>query len=127
MAKPNKVLTILGHRCPRCAEGRLFKTGTFSFSKPFEMHQNCEVCGQNYFPEPGFYYGAMFISYLIVSFFSLAVAGSAIIFLDWSLEASFGLLIVLLLLLYVWFFRTSRSIWIGANVKFDPDATRNNP
>ncbi|KAA9338737.1 DUF983 domain-containing protein [Hymenobacter busanensis] len=27
------------------------------------MPENCPVCGQAYEPEPGFYWGAMFISY----------------------------------------------------------------
>ncbi len=28
-----------------------------------EMHQSCLKCYQTYEPEPGFYYGAMFVSY----------------------------------------------------------------
>ena len=33
------------------------------------MHKECPVCGQLYEPELRFYYGAMFLSYIISGFF----------------------------------------------------------
>ena len=122
MAKRSKFMTVWQHKCPRCREVDLFETGSFSFSKPFEMLPGCKKCGQNYYPEPGFYYGAMFISYIITSFFSLGVVGFAMLVLDWSVEAAFGLLIGILAICYVWFFRTARSTWISVTIKYDPDA-----
>jgi len=86
------------------------------------MLPGCKNCGQTYYPEPGFYYGAMFISYIITSFFSLGVVGFAMLALDWSLEAAFGLLIGILAICYIWFFRTARSTWISVTIKYDPDA-----
>ena len=113
---------ILLHKCPRCQQGDLFETGTFSFNKPFYMPDSCPVCRQKYYPEPGFYYGAMFMSYIITSFFSLGLVGACIIFLGWSVEASFALLLAVLAVFFVWFFRTSRSTWIHMTVRYDPDA-----
>jgi len=86
------------------------------------MYPGCRKCGQTYYPEPGFYYGAMFISYIITSFFSLAVVGFAMLVMDWSIEAAFALLIGILAVCYVWFFRTARSTWISVTVKYDPEA-----
>ena len=122
MAKRSKISAVWHHKCPRCRVGDLFETSSFSFSKPFEMYPGCNKCGQTYYPEPGFYYGAMFMSYIITSFFSLGVVGFAMLVLDWSVEAAFGLLIGILAICYVWFFRTARSAWINITVKYDPDA-----
>jgi len=40
--------------------------------------------------------------------------------LNMSVNAAFGLLIVVLLLLYVTIFRFSRSLWLNLMVKFNP-------
>ena len=119
-----KIRYLLGHKCPRCYEGDLFMTGSFSFSKPFEMRPRCPKCGLNYFPEPGFYYGAMFTSYIITSFFSLGFIGVCILAFGLSVEASFGLLLLVIAIFFVWFFRTSRSTWIHLTKRYDPDAIR---
>jgi len=126
MAKKSVFITIWLHKCPRCRDGEMFETGSFSFSKPFEMLPGCEKCGQSYYPEPGFYFGSMFISYIITSFFSLSVVGFAMLVLDWSVEGAFGLLIGILAICYVWFFRTARSTWINVTIKYDPEAIKKN-
>lgn len=106
-------------RCPRCRVGALFPTGTFSFSKPLDMHRRCPRCGEDYWPEPGFYYGAMFLSYIVFSFPCLGFVA----LLHWgfglSLGASMTWLIVLAGLGFVYVFRVSRSLWIHMNVKYD--------
>jgi uncharacterized protein (DUF983 family) len=66
MAQPTTAIQSTGRawlalRCPRCHTGRLFTHGAFSTSFT-DMPPACPVCGQTYEPEPGFYYGAMYIS-----------------------------------------------------------------
>lgn len=113
----NSMVTL---RCPRCHTGDLFPSGSFSFDRPFEMHKECPHCGLDYEPEPGFYFGAMFISYIISGWFCLLF----ILFfhwgLDWSLNGSFALLLGILAIIFVWFFRFSRSVWLHITVKYDP-------
>lgn len=86
------------------------------------MRGYCPKCKLNYYPEPGFYYGAMFISYIITGFYCLGFMGLSILLTDLSVEAAFGVLFVTLLIFYVWFFRTARSMWIHLNVRYNPDA-----
>ena len=52
---------LLALRCPRCHTGKLFAHGAWSW-KFVDMPAECPVCHQTYEPEPGFYYGAMYIS-----------------------------------------------------------------
>ncbi len=106
--------------CPRCRTGKLFETSTFSFEKPFFMGKACPKCKQKYFLEPGFYYGAMFISYIIWGWFCLFFMGGLLIFLKFSITTSFLLLFLITAILYVWLFRFSRSIWIHIRVKYNP-------
>ena len=118
LKKGTKLYSILHLKCPRCQEGDLFPTPTFSFKKSFDMPETCPHCGQRYFLEPGFYYGAMFISYLITGFFSLAFIGGMMFGFGLSVDVSFLFLVVVMALLFVWFFRVARAIWINVNVKY---------
>lgn len=120
--KGSKVYSTLNFKCPRCHEGDLYETSTFSFQKSFDMPQNCSKCGQKYYLEPGFYYGAMFISYIITGFFSLGFVAFCMFALDMSVNTSFIWLVVVVGILFVWLYRVSRSIWINFNVKYEANA-----
>ncbi|MFT5169126.1 MAG: hypothetical protein ACI8P3_004374 [Saprospiraceae bacterium] len=118
LKKGSKLFPIVHIKCPKCHEGDLFPTGSFEFSNPFDMNTRCPVCQENFMPEPGFYYGSMFISYIFTGWFCLSFVGVTHWIFGWSTAASFGLLILILAVLFVWIFRMARSIWIGLNVKY---------
>lgn len=74
--KGSKINSILGFKCPRCHNADLFPTKILSFKGWFKMNDTCSNCGQKYTLEPGFYWGAMYIGYLlsvvlIFTFFAL--------------------------------------------------------
>jgi uncharacterized protein (DUF983 family) len=117
----SKMYSILALKCPTCHEGDLFPTGSFSFSRSFDQYTHCPACGQTYFPEPGFYYGSMFISYIGSGFFCLGIVMFLRWVLGWSMAASFGMLTVIVALLFVWWFRVARSIWLGMVYRYKPD------
>ncbi len=119
-SKGSKIYSIFNLKCPRCHKGDLFETPTFSFQRPFEMPDRCPHCGQRFMPEPGFYYGAMFISYIFMAWFCLGFVAFFHWVLDWSTAASFALLIGVCAVFFVFIFRLARSIWINLNVKYDP-------
>jgi len=89
------------------------------------MPEHCDICGQKFEPEPGFYYGAMFISYILSGFFFLACAGIGIILFDLSVNLTFVFILLIAAATYLWFLRISRSIWIHIMVKYDPEAEKN--
>jgi len=118
--RPNSWLSsVLKLKCPQCRIGRLFPTSSIGFSQPFEMPRSCPTCGLDYWPQPGYYYGAMFVSYIIFSFPFLGL----VLLLHWvwgfSLGASMLMLCIVAAFGFVYIFRVSRSIWIHMNVKFD--------
>ncbi len=120
--KSSKAYSIFYLKCPRCHEGETFETGSWSFVKPIDMLQRCPKCDLNYFPEPGYYYGAMFISYVWTGWFCLMFIGLFHWYLGWSQLASFSLLIAFLAINFIYIFRISRLMWINVNVKYDPQA-----
>ncbi|MEO6692840.1 MAG: DUF983 domain-containing protein [Saprospiraceae bacterium] len=109
--------SILNLQCPACEVGYLFIDEKNKFSFKFKMNARCKVCNENLFREPGFYFGSMFISYVISGIMSLIFVGILIIFLkiDWII--SLGILFAVLFLLYAYLFKVSRAIWIHLFVK----------
>src|SRR5258708_38371965 len=58
------LLTAIGQgRCPHCREGFIFKYPFSRLRKFSEMNSTCSTCEANFEPEPGFYFGAMYVSY----------------------------------------------------------------
>jgi len=118
--KSSKLYSIFNLKCPRCHTGNLFFTPTFSFNRPFDMPKECSHCQQDFEPEPGFYYGAMFVSYIFTGFFCLGFTMILHWVVGWSTAASFGALIAVCAIFFVYIFRLARSLWININIKYDP-------
>lgn len=112
-----KSITFL--KCPSCRKGKMFvKPGLFRFNKTLKMHENCEVCGQKFEIEPGFWIGALWTSYPIVvlieiPFILFAVSGHFDII--WTIILSMTGLMILFLPLML---RLGRSIWAHIFIKY---------
>jgi Protein of unknown function (DUF983) len=102
--------------------GQTFETGSWSFKKSFDMYERCPLCNLNYFPEPGYYYGAMFVSYIITAFFCLGFVALVHWVLGYSQTVAFSLLVLFLTINFVYIFRISRLLWINVNVGYQADA-----
>ena len=118
-----KIKNIFLLKCPRCEEGDLFEGSAYSFKNIINMPHHCAKCKQPFFLEPGFYYGAMYISYGINVF-----VGGIFFFLAWWLIWGFGVdeivsgafvMTGVLLLIFPYSLRLSRSIWLRMFYKDD--------
>ena len=69
-------------KCPNCREGKMFPVSPFSFRKLTVIHSRCSVCGADLVPEPGFYDGAMYISYA----FSVALMVASLVAINVLVE-----------------------------------------
>lgn len=106
------------YTCPRCRQTMMFKQ-PFEFSKPLAMKEKCENCNLNFTPEPGFYFGAMFVSYILTAFAFLGIALTLVFYFKWSVNGAMGIVILFGLLGYFWVMRFSRSIYIHMMIKYD--------
>ena len=103
---------IRDEKCPRCHKGDLFASSAFRLNRFYKMNRQCPACAQTFEPEPGFYYGAMFISY------GMLVAMSVIVWLTlfFALRPVFEVYVVVILILNVlllpFIFRYSRTLFL---------------
>ena len=110
---------ILMNKCPRCGDGYVFKHPAFNLGRFMEMNSTCPKCGASFEPEPGFYFGAMFISYAFNTAFFIGVWCLLLLVVD---EISTLMILSALIFVVVGLlplnFRWSRVLWINIFVRY---------
>lgn len=119
MKKGTWYYPILKKKCPRCHEGELFPYSAMEISNAFTMHERCPKCNLKYEREPGFWYGAMFVSYILSGFYLLGIFALAFFLLGLSISNSMVAVILVGALSFTFMFRIARTIWLGALVRYD--------
>lgn len=110
--------SIWNYKCPRCRKGDMF-IKPFDIKKPLDMPKACAHCAQVMEPEPGFYYGAMFLSYIISGFMFL-IPGLTLIFLfKWTVNQAMLLVLVIAILSFLKLLRGSRALWLHLMIKYE--------
>jgi uncharacterized protein (DUF983 family) len=71
----SKGLAIIKSKCPQCQSGKMFNYPFYNLKKFMEMDTNCKVCGLKYEVEPGFFWGAMYVSYALTVGLMLVIGG----------------------------------------------------
>ena len=119
--KESLSFAIINAKCPQCRKGDMFKHKWWQLSKFVKFYQLCPTCNLRFDREPGFFHGAMYISYaMIVAMVTTAWFILFFIFEDPELEVYIGVIIVLNIVLLPIFFRYSRVLYLYAfgNVKY---------
>lgn len=118
--KPSLLTAIFTGKCPRCREGNMFTTSNLYSRKFADMYPSCPCCGQTYEPEPGFYYGAMYVSFGFSTLIFLAVMlalNSLVAEITMAMVLISVLLVVVGLLPVT--YRLSRVIWINIFIHYE--------
>ena len=63
MPKGNKLKAMLSGKCPKCEKGNIFISKWWQITEFSKMNKTCPNCHINFEVEPGFFYGAMYMSY----------------------------------------------------------------
>lgn len=112
MATHNRLYSIVFNKCPRCQQGDFFVTKS-AFSPRFDqMHDHCPHCQENFNPEPGFYWGSMFVSYAFYTAFTLITFFAFVQGLKVDVDYYLAGLIPALIVLTPYFFRMARRAWL---------------
>jgi len=109
-----RILSLLKNKCPKCESGDVFKEkGSLLRFKMPVMNENCPACGHRFEREPGYFFGAMYVSYAIT------VIESVIVFLLWEMFnpgnydfRMIGLIALVQVILLFVNFRLSRMVWM---------------
>lgn len=108
----SKPMAIAAGKCPRCRTGNMFTKP--ALSRHFmDMHSDCPHCGLHFEIEPGFYWGAMYVSYAI-SCAILLILGGAILIIgnDPDFWVYIGIIIPAFLLASPFTYRYSRILML---------------
>lgn len=124
-AKSGLVSALTG-LCPQCRSKSMFVHGTYH-AKFLKMNKTCSNCGLQYEREPGFFYGAMYVSYAL-SVGILLVTGTLVFFVgnDPDLWVYIVSVTSVSILLYPLNFRLSRSLFLHlfSGMKFRPEKVK---
>ncbi len=113
------VRDIFQQRCPRCRSGQIFRYSIFrGFPK---MHERCPVCDLKFEREPGYFLGAMYISYGLGIVTVAAFAAVVWYLTGWwiTTDTIVAVLIFLPLAPTLTFF--ARVLWIYLDQTVDPE------
>jgi len=120
-----KWYSIFSGSCPRCHEGQVFYCkNPYNLKRIMDMHEECEHCGLKYKPEPGFFFGATYVSYAIavaiVVTISVALTPFVSFYENFEIYASATIGAIVILAPVI--FRLSRHGWLKMFNKYDKDA-----
>lgn len=118
-----KLQSIFNHKCPRCLEGDIYATkSSYDLKNITNMKHSCEKCELDFEREPGYYYGAMYVSYALTVAIGVSLfVAYIVLFPTFDSVTYLVALTLLLLVLSPWTFRTSRVIWLNFFIKFKPE------
>jgi hypothetical protein len=123
MLKGTRLYSVLRWKCPNCHQGDLYCTpNPYNPSRIADMPDSCPECGQRYLLEPGFYYGAMYVSYALTVALSVAVFVAMIVLWEFDVLWYLGLNAAAIILMFPIIFRTSRAVWFNFFVGFGSKA-----
>lgn len=103
-------------RCPNCGDGRLF-------SSFFKIRDECPVCGLSFYPESGYYAGAMYLDYALAAAVFLAVFIPSLFlpdFIHLSYLQKNILWVIFGTVLCLGFARPSYSLWLAIDYWISP-------
>ena len=117
---------ILQGKCPRCRIGRIFSHPASNLTRFNRMNERCPHCDVRLEPEPGFYQGAMYVSYGFTVACMVIVGVILYLFGVQNEWTYIGTVIGVMFLLVPLNYRFSRIIYLYSfgGLKYDPGANR---
>jgi uncharacterized protein (DUF983 family) len=110
--------------CPGCRIGRIFDGPAFPhYPGIARLRSSCVICGVKFHREPGYFLGAMYISYAMVVIIILITLTALAFVTGWGWKLKFAVAIIIVALLTPPMITISRVLWIWLDRKIDPSNT----
>jgi uncharacterized protein (DUF983 family) len=128
--EPSKGMALLKCKCPQCQSGKMFTHPFYDLKNFTNMEAICPVCKLKFEIEPGFFWGAMYVSYAF-SVALMLIIGGAILLLS-NGKADFWTYIIPIISSFILFaplsYRFSRviMIYLFSPIRFNPDLAKKN-
>lgn len=127
MPEKSYLTALLEGKCPKCRRGKIFSFSAANLRKFNAMNESCPHCGVRLEPEPGFYQGAMYVSYgftiacmILISILLYFLAG------DPSEWIYIGSVITVMVVLVPLNYRFSRIVYLYlfGGLRYDPKLSK---
>ncbi len=120
MTKGKKLYAVFKFKCPHCHEGEFFvDRNPYHLSTVGDLHDTCSVCHRKYTPEPGFYYGGMYVAYaLAVALFATIYTAMIVLFPDAPLWLDAALVLSGLVFTAPYLYALSKTIWAALFIPY---------
>jgi hypothetical protein len=113
------IYSVSKNKCPRCHGSDVFiSKNPFNLKTFDKMHEKCSSCGLLYEKEPGFFYGAMYVSYAIMVAWFVFTWGVNEFFIGVGAFPYLTFLGLSIILLMTPTFRISRLLWMNFFTRF---------
>jgi uncharacterized protein (DUF983 family) len=120
MLVPEIIYSTTANKCPRCHKGKVFENNNpYSFKKPFLMKDACSECDLKYEREPGFFYGALYVSYALMSGIFIVWFLADLLWIHMDAVTLAITVVSSMLVLFPVVFRSARIIWLNFFIRFD--------
>ncbi|QKX05503.1 DUF983 domain-containing protein [Aquimarina sp. TRL1] len=106
-----RINNILKGKCPKCETGAVFNKQENQFLAIPKMNEKCPNCNHKFEVEPGFFFGAMYVSYGMTVAECIAIYIISSFFIS-SLLKIFILIVISILLLSFVNYKYSRLLWM---------------
>ena len=126
MKKGSKIYSIITFLCPKCHEGRFFISSPYHLKTTGDVIETCNKCGNKNMLEPGFYQGALYVSYALgVALFVSIWAGTSIFFPSIASWIQISLVATSSIGLSPLLYSLSKIIYANFFMKYDNNAVAN--
>ncbi len=107
-----QIAKMFSGKCPHCEKGTIFyKNGNPILFQMPKMHSHCPVCDFKFEREPGYFFGAMYVSYALAVAEMVALFVISRLFVS-NLLHSFMIMAGCAFFLTTLNFKYSRLIWL---------------
>jgi uncharacterized protein (DUF983 family) len=118
--KGSILYSVTKNKCPRCQSGDFYsQANPYRLSEFTKMYEECSHCGLHYEIEPGFFYGAMYVSYAFnIAWFVTVWVATSVLFPDINKMIQFLTVVVALLIMFPISYRFSRLLYLNFFVRY---------
>lgn len=120
MKLANIIYSTTANKCPRCHQGKVFKNrNPYILRDASKMEETCECCGLTYEKEPGFFFGAMYVSYALMSGIFILIFLADLFFINMEALQLMLFFIFTTAAIFPLIFRWSRLLWLNFFFSYD--------
>jgi uncharacterized protein (DUF983 family) len=114
--------SVFANKCPRCHKGKVLSSSKpLKISSLLDTEKTCSHCNLKYEKEVGFFTGALYVSYAMMSGMFIVAYILQLTVLDWDTSNFALFMLVLILLSFPFIARWSRLLWLNFFVSYEPN------